>query len=310
MNIFKNIQLGFKRTRDALSFQIKNFFKTDSINHIFFEKLEEQLLISDFGVHTTKIIIDYLIQQNKSGILKNEDNLYDHLRYIMLSILNKHDHLIQNKSIINNNKLYIILVIGVNGVGKTTTIGKLAYFYKNLGKSVALSAADTFRAAAVDQLNFFGNKISIPVISQSFGSDPASVVFNSINFAQSNKIEILIIDTSGRLHNKKNLMEELKKIVRVIKKKNFSEPDEILLILDACNGQNSFQQTKIFNQSVKLTGIVLTKLDGTAKGGVIFSILNEFPIPIKYIGSGETVNDLIVFNSRKFIKGILKKNNI
>ena len=191
---------------------------------------------------------------------------------------------------------YIILIIGVNGVGKTTTIAKLAYYYKKKGKSVVLSAADTFRAAAIDQINVLGKKYKIPVISRAFGTDPASVVFDSIKEAKIMKADILIIDTAGRLHNKLHLLDELKKISRIIKKFDLSAPHEIILIIDSGTGQNSIQQTKLFHSNIGINSIIATKLDGTAKGGIIFSIINRFKIPINFIGTGKKITDLKKFN--------------
>lgn len=201
---------------------------------------------------------------------------------------------------------YIILIIGVNGVGKTTTIAKLAYYYKKKGKSVVLSAADTFRAAAIDQINVLGKKYKIPVISRAFGTDPASVVFDSIKEAKIMKADILIIDTAGRLHNKLHLLDELKKISRIIKKFDLSAPHEIILIIDSGTGQNSIQQTKLFHSNIGINSIIATKLDGTAKGGIIFSIINRFKIPINFIGTGKKITDLKKFNGEIFIEELFK----
>ncbi|AEH39614.1 signal recognition particle receptor [Buchnera aphidicola (Cinara tujafilina)] len=201
---------------------------------------------------------------------------------------------------------HIILVIGVNGVGKTTTIAKLAYYYKTHGKSIMLSAGDTFRAAAIDQILILGKKYEIPVFSKPFGTDPASVIFDSIREAKNKKSDILIIDTAGRLHNKSHLLQELKKISRIIKKFDISAPHEVILVLDACIGQNSIQQTKLFHKNVPISSIIITKLDGTAKGGIIFSIIDRFKIPICFIGTGEKITDLKKFNNELFINEFFK----
>lgn len=302
---FKNVLQSINNTKNNFSFKIRSFFFKNTINDVFFEKLEEKLVKYDFGVSVSKKIVSNIFQKYRNNLLKNESDIYLELKNSLYTILNVSP--IYNKTshpCINHNP-YIILLIGVNGVGKTTTAAKLAYFYKNLGKSVALSASDTFRAAAIEQIKCWGEKISIPVFFKQHGTDPSAVIFDSIELACLNKIDVLIIDTAGRLHNKINLIHELQKNIRVIKKKIFSYPNEVLLVLDACNGQNSYIQTQTFFKQIKIiTGIILTKLDGTAKGGIIFSIAEEFSIPIKYFTNGEQLPDFYKFNPKSFVEAM------
>ncbi|QCI25833.1 signal recognition particle-docking protein FtsY [Buchnera aphidicola] len=297
--------IGISNQKNNLFFKIKNFFFKNKINDIFFTQLEDKLLKFDFGAEVSRKIINNLIKKYKNRLLENEQDVYFELQNNLFSILNRN---YCDKNFISHgieNNLYVILLIGVNGVGKTTVAAKLAYFYKILGKSVALVASDTFRAAAIEQINCWGDKLSIPVFYKSYGSDPSSVIFDSIEFAHDKKIDVLIIDTAGRLHNKVNLMQELQKNVRVIQKKISYAPNEIFLVLDARNGQNSLIQTELFSQKINnITGIILTKLDGTAKGGIIFAILEKFSIPIRYFCNGEKISDFYKFNAKDFIKSM------
>ncbi|WP_343128214.1 signal recognition particle-docking protein FtsY [Buchnera aphidicola (Takecallis taiwana)] len=296
---------SIKHTKNNFLFKIKKFFLKNTLNDLFFEKLEEQLLQYDFGVFVSKSIVNNIFKKYKNNVLKDESDIYLELKDSLYKILNKP---ILNRDIIvksTQHNPYIILLIGINGVGKTTTAAKLAYFYKNLGKSVALSASDTFRAAAIEQIKAWGDKISIPVFCKQYGTDPSSVIFDSIDFARTNKIDVLIIDTAGRLHSNINLIYELQKNIRVIQKKMSANPNEVLLVLDACNGQNSFTQTELFFQHISnITGIILTKLDGTAKGGIIFSIIEKFSIPIQYFSNGENLSDFYKFDAKDFIESI------
>lgn len=300
-SFIKKLRIKLKRTRDYLGLEIKNIFSRHHIDKILFNQLEEKLLLSDFGFETTNIIINNLKSEVVRNRIKKTVEVYDLLKIQLLNILSVVEKPI---NIASCHLPFVILIVGVNGVGKTTTIGKLAGHYKTLGKSVMLAAGDTFRAAAIEQLQLWGFKSNISVVAQHMHADPAAVVFDAIKSAQAKKIDVLIIDTAGRLHNKINLMNELKKVKRVIKKVDVLAPHEIILIVDACSGQNTVQQTKLFHESLNLTGIVVTKLDGTAKGGVVFSIANQFSIPIYYIGIGEKITDLKVFNSREFIESI------
>jgi fused signal recognition particle receptor len=300
-NFIKKLRIKLKRTRDYLGLEIKNIFSRHHVDKILFNQLEEKLLLSDFGFQTTNIIINNLKSEVVRNRIKKTAEVYDLLKIQLLNILSMVEKPID---IVSCHLPFVILIVGVNGVGKTTTIGKLAAQYKKLGKSVMLAAGDTFRAAAIEQLQVWGLKSNISVVAQHMHADPAAVVFDAIKSAQAKKIDILIIDTAGRLHNKINLMKELQKVKRVIKKVDILAPHEIILIVDACSGQNTVQQTKLFHESLDLTGIVVTKLDGTAKGGVVFSIADQFSIPIYYIGTGEKITDLKIFNSREFIESI------
>ncbi|WP_367681697.1 signal recognition particle-docking protein FtsY [Buchnera aphidicola] len=300
-NFIEKLRTQLKKTRDYLGLEIKNIFSKSEVDVILFDKLEEKLLSSDIGVKTTNFIISRLKSEVVENNIKNTEAVYDLLKIHMLKMLSKFEKTINLERF---HCPFIILIVGVNGVGKTTTIGKLAAKYKKMGKSVMLAAGDTFRAAAIEQLQEWGLKNNISVISQHINADPAAVVFDAIKSAQAKKIDILIIDTAGRLHNNLHLMNELKKIKKVVKKIDISFPHEIILVVDACSGQNTVQQTKLFHESLNLTGIIITKLDGTAKGGIIFPIANEFSIPIYYIGIGEKMDDLKLFDSKKFIESI------
>ncbi len=303
INFFSRLNEGLKKTKKFLGDGISYIFSSKMIDKNLFEELEERMLLADIGINTTEKIIANLIKDIKRQDLKNAEKVYFLLKRNMYVILKKVEIPLQ----ISSHMPFVILVVGVNGAGKTTTVAKLAKKYKLEGKSVILAAADTFRAAGIEQLQILGKLNNIAVIAQRSGSDPAAVIFDALKSAKSKKIDVLIIDTAGRLHNKLHLMEELKKIVRVIKKIDSSAPHEKMLIVDACNGQNIVQQTETFHQSLSLTGIVITKLDGTAKGGVIFSLADQFKIPIRYIGIGEKTQDLGVFNSKEFIKAIFEQ---
>lgn len=293
------------RTKKLFTEKINNIFFKKSFDENTFNKLEELLLLSDFGVSTTEKIILKLKKKISQKNIVDSKKIMEIFKNYLLNMLKKS---VKNCKI--NNKLfcpYIILVIGVNGVGKTTTIAKLAYFYKKQGKSVLLSAGDTFRAAAIDQIVLLGKKYNIPVVSNSIGTDPASVVFDSIQKAKLIQSDILIIDTAGRLHNKTHLLQELQKILRIIKKFDVLAPHDITLIIDAGTGQNSIRQTKLFHKKIGINNIILTKLDGTAKGGVIFSIVDKFKIPVNFIGIGEKITDLEEFDSHIFIEALFKE---
>ncbi|HHR6305867.1 TPA: signal recognition particle-docking protein FtsY, partial [Providencia alcalifaciens] len=300
---FSRLKKGLLKTRQNLGSGFLGLFKGKKIDDDLFDELEEQLLIADVGVETTRKIIDNLTHHASRKELKDAEALYGKLREEMSNILSTVD----KPLVIEGKKPYVILMVGVNGVGKTTTIGKLARQYQSEGKSVMLAAGDTFRAAAVEQLQVWGERNKISVVAQHTGADPASVIYDAIQSAQAKGADVLIADTAGRLQNKAHLMEELKKIVRVMKKLDESAPHEIMLTLDASTGQNAVSQAKIFNDAVGLTGITLTKLDGTAKGGVIFSIADQFGIPIRYIGIGEGIEDLRPFKADDFIEALFAR---
>lgn len=298
---FSRLLKGLVKTKQNIGAGFRSFFLGKKIDDELFEELEEQLLIADIGVPTTTKIINNLTQHATRQQLQNADTLYQQLKLEMGEILKP---VAQPLRIDGSKKPYVILMVGVNGVGKTTTIGKLARKFQMEGKSVMLAAGDTFRAAAVEQLQVWGERNRIPVVAQSTGSDSASVIFDAMQSAAARNIDVLIADTAGRLQNKNNLMDELKKIVRVMKKYDESAPHEIMLTLDAGTGQNAISQAKLFNEAVGLTGISLTKLDGTAKGGVIFAIADQFNLPIRYIGVGEKIEDLREFNAEEFIDAL------
>ncbi|WP_422667498.1 signal recognition particle-docking protein FtsY [Buchnera aphidicola] len=299
-NFFLKLKNTLIKTKKIFSDQISSIFLSKKIDNFLFEELEEKMLLADIGIDTTNYIIKSLIDEISHKNVCDSEKVYNLLKKKMKSILYR----VELPLNINNNIPFIILVVGVNGTGKTTTVIKLAQKYKLQKKSVMLAAADTFRAAGIEQLQKLGELHDIPVISHQSGSDPSAVTFDAVKSAISKKTDVLIIDTAGRLHNKVHLMEELKKIVRVIKKISASAPHEIMLVIDACNGQNTIKQTEIFNQALKITGIVITKLDGTAKGGIIFALAHQFSIPIRYIGIGEKSTDLDVFNSQDFVQAI------
>lgn len=298
---FSRLLKGLVKTKQNIGAGFRSFFLGKKIDDELFEELEEQLLVADIGVQTTMKIIKNLEQHASRQQLKDADLLYQQLKHEMADILKPVEKPLE---IDTSKKPYVILMVGVNGVGKTTTIGKLARQFQQQGKSVMLAAGDTFRAAAVEQLQVWGERNHIPVIAQSTGSDSASVIFDAMQSAAARNIDILIADTAGRLQNKNNLMDELKKIVRVMKKYDETAPHEIMLTLDAGTGQNAISQAKLFNEAVGLTGISLTKLDGTAKGGVIFAIADQFNLPIRYIGVGEKIEDLRTFKADEFIDAL------
>lgn len=298
---FSRLVKGLLKTKQNIGAGFRGFFLGKKIDDELFEELEEQLLIADIGVPTISKIIKNLTEHASRKELQDAELLYQQLKVEMADIL---EPVAQPLEIDSTKKPYVILMVGVNGVGKTTTIGKLARKFQAEGKSVMLAAGDTFRAAAVEQLQVWGERNHIPVVAQSTGADSASVIFDAMQSAAARNIDILIADTAGRLQNKNNLMDELKKIVRVMKKYDETAPHEIMLTLDAGTGQNAISQAKLFNEAVGLTGISLTKLDGTAKGGVIFAIADQFKLPIRYIGVGEKIEDLREFNAKEFIEAL------
>ncbi|PWC10871.1 signal recognition particle-docking protein FtsY [Brenneria roseae subsp. americana] len=302
---FARLKRGLVKTRQNLGSGFIGLFRGKKIDDDLFDELEEQLLIADVGVETTRKIITNLTEHVNHRQLKDADTLFVKLKEEMATILAKVDEPL----IIEGKIPYVILMVGVNGVGKTTTIGKMARQFQAQGKSVMLAAGDTFRAAAVEQLQVWGQRNHVAVVAQHTGADSASVIFDAIQAAKARGVDVLIADTAGRLQNKAHLMEELKKIVRVMKKLDQDAPHEVMLTLDASTGQNAVSQAKLFNEAVGLTGIVLTKLDGTAKGGVIFAIADQFGIPIRYIGVGEGIEDLRPFKADDFIEALFARED-
>ncbi|WP_368544185.1 signal recognition particle-docking protein FtsY [Enterobacter soli] len=302
---FARLKRSLLKTKENLGSGFISLFRGKKIDDDLFEELEEQLLIADVGVETTRKIIASLTEGASRKQLRDAEALYGLLKDEMGEILAKVDEPLN----IEGKTPFVILMVGVNGVGKTTTIGKLARQFEQQGKSVMLAAGDTFRAAAVEQLQVWGQRNDIPVIAQHTGADSASVIFDAIQAAKARNVDVLIADTAGRLQNKSHLMEELKKIVRVMKKLDEDAPHEIMLTIDASTGQNAISQAKLFHEAVGLTGITLTKLDGTAKGGVIFSVADQFGIPIRYIGVGERIEDLRPFKSDDFIEALFARED-
>jgi fused signal recognition particle receptor len=315
MGFFDKLKLtrlkeGLTKTRDAIVTKVtKLIFAKGTIDDEFLEKLEEILIGGDVGVAASHTIVESIKARAKQQRYETPEELNALVRDEIASGLigamttNGGDPFV----LPTDKKPYVIMVVGVNGVGKTTTIGKLAYNYKNAGKSVLIGAADTFRAAANEQLEIWAKRAGVPIIQQLQGSDPAAVAFDTVKSAQSRNIDVVIIDTAGRLHTKTNLMEELKKIKRVMQKCVPDAPHEALLVLDATTGQNAIQQAKLFHQAIGLTGLVVTKLDGTAKGGIVLSISQSMKLPVRFIGVGEQIDDLQPFDSQKFIEALFEK---
>jgi fused signal recognition particle receptor len=308
-SLFARLKDSLSRTKENLGSGIVSLFKGKAIDDELYEDLETQLLVADVGMDTTQKIIDHLTDSASRKQLKDAEALLDILKQQMAGMLSKVNQPLPDVMQAHDASEgpFVILMVGVNGVGKTTTIGKLAKQFQQQGKKVMLAAGDTFRAAAVEQLQVWGERNDIPVIAQHTGADSASVLYDALEAAKSRGTDVLIADTAGRLQNKNNLMEELKKVVRVMKKLNPNAPHEVMLTLDAGTGQNAVSQAKLFNEAVGLTGITLTKLDGTAKGGVIFSIADQFSIPIRYIGVGESIDDLRSFDGQEFIDALFSE---
>ena len=307
---FATLVQGLTKTRENILGGVDQVLKSfQKIDEELFEELEEALIMADIGVPTTMKIIESLREEVKKQKITNVEDLKRILSEIIADLLQDED-----AGLLDLEKTpMILLVIGVNGVGKTTTIGKLAYQIRSQDKKVLLAAADTFRAAAIDQLKIWGNRAGVDVIHHQEGSDPGAVIYDAIQAAKSRKVDVLICDTAGRLHNKKNLMEELKKLFRIINREYPEAKKEVLLVLDSTTGQNALQQAKLFKETTDITGIILTKLDGTAKGGIVLAIKSELGIPVKYIGVGEGMNDLQPFNSKQFSQALFNDtfdNNI
>ncbi len=298
-----SLSVQLKQTRASLFGML--FSKKTPIDDTIINELEDRFLLADVGIKTTDLIIRLLTAtiKKKSDVLCFNEQIKQALLPLLKSVE-------QNFTIPKNiSKPYLVLVVGVNGVGKTTTVGKLTKYIKSENKSVLLAAADTFRAAATEQLNIWGERNNVKVISQINGSDPGAVIYDALQSARANNIDVLIVDTAGRLHNKKNLMDEIKKINRISDKFDITIKKEILLVLDAGTGQNAVTQTKQFKESIGVDGIILTKLDGTAKGGIVFRLADELNIPIKFIGIGEKIDDLQKFKATEFIDALLENNS-
>jgi fused signal recognition particle receptor len=300
--LFARLKKGLQRTSSSFSDGMGNLFLgKKEIDDELLEELETQLLVADVGVEATRDIISSLTQQVSRKELSDAPALYAALKEKLAELLAGCEAPLVIES---SDHPYVILMVGVNGVGKTTTIGKLAKRFQQEGKSVMLAAGDTFRAAAVEQLQVWGERNNVPVIAQHTGADSASVIYDAVQAAQARNIDVLIADTAGRLHNKDHLMEELKKVVRVMGKLDEQAPHEVMLVLDAGTGQNALSQAKHFQEAVGVSGISLTKLDGTAKGGIIFAISKQLQLPVRFIGVGEQVDDLRPFNASEFVSAL------
>lgn len=299
MSFFEKLKKGLQKTKNAIFKPFSDLFKSlRKVDEDLMEELEEILICADVGAYTTEMILDRLREEIKENKIKDSDDVKTALKEIMLDMIG------EGGEIPFNDEMTVILIIGVNGVGKTTTIGKIASSLRKDKKKVVVAAADTFRAAAIDQLNVWTDRAGVDLVKHTEGSDPAAVVFDAINAAKKRNANALVIDTAGRLHNKKNLMNELAKIDRVISRELPSANRETLLVLDSTTGQNAVNQAKEFKNAADITGLVLTKLDGTAKGGIVFSIKNELNIPVKYIGVGEQIDDMEKFDANDFINAL------
>ena len=297
----KDLFAALEKTKNKFSLGFKERFQSSAeLDESSIENLETLLLSSDVGVTASQRIISDLKARVRKDTLMSQDLLSNELKESMINLL----EIVEKPLSVSNESPYVILIIGANGAGKTTTCGKLAKFFTSMGRSVMLASGDTFRAAATSQLDFWGEKIGVPVVSQGHGADSASVIYDAFTAAKSRDLDVLIADTAGRLQNKTGLMEELKKIKRVISKIDSSAPHEVLLVLDSGVGQNAIDQVRIFNEMIGVSGLVLTKLDGTAKGGVVFSLAHDFKIPIRFIGLGEKEDQLKIFNAKQFVEGI------
>lgn len=295
---------GLSKTRDLLVEKVEDLVRRyKKIDDDFFDELEEILITSDVGVNTVMELIDDLRGEVRKHKIENAIDLQPILSEKLVALL-KNDEAADTALNIQDGRVNVILFVGVNGVGKTTTIGKMAHMFKQQGKKVLLAAGDTFRAAAIEQLEVWGERVGVDVIKQQQGSDPAAVIYDAIQAAKSRNVDVLLCDTAGRLQNKVNLMEELAKVHRVLQRELPGAPHEVLLVLDATTGQNALSQAKTFGQSAGVSGLVLTKLDGTAKGGIVIAIRNELNIPVKYVGLGEKMDDLQPFDPEQFVHAL------
>ena len=298
MGFFSKIKEAFKKTKSSLDNKLMSILSRGELDDEFFDELEEILILSDLGTNCSMEIVEQLRERARKTKLRTQEEVKQALREIMCEILEKNQ-------VPEISYPLVYMVVGVNGVGKTTTIGKLANFFKSQGKSVLLVAGDTFRAAASDQLTAWANKNNVKIIKNNDGADPASVVYDGISSAKAKNVDVVIIDTAGRLHNKTNLMEELKKVSKVVKTQWPECCYQNLLVLDATTGQNALSQVKYFDEAVDIDGLVITKLDGTAKGGIVLSIAQDYSVPVVYVGTGEKLDDLETLNAKEFVEAII-----
>ncbi len=302
LSFFEKLKEGLSKTKKNLTEQIENIvFRHKKIDDEFLEELEEILITSDMGMETTMDIIDYIKEETRKRKLEDTSEIKNVIKEYLVKMLEEHE----DKEEIKNQQR-VILIVGVNGVGKTTSIGKIAYRLKQSGNSVIVAAADTFRAAAVEQLKEWCSRAGVDIVASEQGSDPGAVIYDAIQAAKARKTDILICDTAGRLHNKKNLMNELSKIFKIVDKEFSGAKIDVYLVIDATTGQNGIIQAKLFSETCSINGLILTKLDGTAKGGIAFPIVNELKIPIKYVGVGEKIDDLQDFNATDFVNAIFE----
>jgi len=298
--VLRSLRDGLAKTRKNFSDKVGSLILGDKIDEGFLDELEEALIASDVGVETASFVLKDLKERFKRNELSSSAQVKDRLRQLLFEILSARPSVFSLTA-----SPSVVLVVGVNGTGKTTTIGKLANRLQSEGKKVMLAAGDTFRAAAAEQLSIWGERAGIPVIKHKEGADPSAVVFDAVSAAKARAVDVLIVDTAGRLHTKSNLMEELKKVRRILSRELPGAPHETLLVLDGNTGQNALVQTKMFHEAVGVTGIVLTKLDGTSKGGIVFAIYKELSIPVKFVGIGEAIEDLRNFDPREFVDALL-----
>lgn len=303
MGLFDKIKAGLQKTKKTLNTDIRDLFKKGGyVDDEFLERLEETLLRADLGIHLIQELCDFLRREYRGRVIDDQQKVIQRLK----NFIKEHSLKRDNNLRIADSGPTVILVAGVNGAGKTTSIAKLAQYFHKKGKKVMLAAGDTFRAAAVEQLTIWSERIGVPIIKHQQGADPSAVVYDAMESACSKKIDILIVDTAGRLHTQENLMKELEKIRRVISKKIENAPHEVLLVLDANTGQNAINQANMFNQAIQVTGLFLAKLDGTAKGGVVLAINNQLNIPVKFIGTGETPDDIEFFDADQFVDALFE----
>lgn len=300
MGFFEKIKNGLTKTRQQIQTKIEWMVSGKPVDEDAFDEIEEAMILSDAGLETAQLLVGALKEKWKRGLIRTTDDIRSSMKEEVLKILVP----IESPIATDSRKPFVILALGVNGVGKTTTIAKMAGIYRNEGRKVIFGACDTFRAAAIEQLDVWAKRLDIEMVKHADGSDPAAVAFDTVKAAKSRGADVVILDTAGRLHTKANLIEEMKKIHRVVAREVEGAPHEVLLVVDATNGQNAIAQAKSFNEAVAVTGIVITKLDGTAKGGFILPIAHLLKIPVRYVGVGEKIDDLIPFNAKEFAEAL------